>query len=232
MPIFAQPTHRAWVLEALIPQLAKHGQPEKALRLVQALPDAPGPHGLNLRADALAHLASYLAPNLVTEALPVVHTIRDDWSRLHALVWFGPKLVQLGALDEALSAAHAYIKRMHWGTLWHSEGQRFVLLDLVSELPPALQGKVLSEALESARAIEGYGYRAEAITKLLPVLTELPAPLLFPLWSTTIHQLSQRWRTDLVADLHVLTPVIAALGGRSGLLATAQAITDVSNWFG
>jgi len=102
VPIFAQPTHRAWVLEALIPQLAKHGQPEKALRLVQALPDAPGPHGLNLRADALAHLASYLAPNLVTEALPVVHTIRDDWSRLHALVWFGPKLVQLGALDEAL----------------------------------------------------------------------------------------------------------------------------------
>jgi hypothetical protein len=137
----------------------------------------------------------------------------------------------MGALDEALSAAHAYIERMHW-TLWHSEGPRFVLLDLVSELPPALQAKVLSEAMESARAIEGCGYRAEAIAKLLPALTELPVPLLFPLWSTTIRSLAQRWRTDLVADLDVLTALIAALGGTSGLLATAQAIIDVSNWFG
>lgn len=226
-----QASHRAWLLAALVPQLGKQGKATQALAMARQLPDGPGPWGSSSRADALAYLAPYLPPELVADALPVARALQNEWSRARTLVRLAPKLIQTGALDEAVSAALAYIHAMNWPTLWHDEGPHFALLDLVLQLDPALSAMVLNEALESARAVEGYGTRADAFAKLLPALVELPPPLLYPLWSTTLHALAKRPRTDLMADLHGLAPVIAALGGTTGLHETARAVNDVGNWF-
>jgi len=89
----------------------------------------------------------------------------------------------------------------------------------------------LSEALAAARGIEGERRRAEALAALAPRLAELPLPELYPLWRDTLPILARRTRKDLLADIRVLHPVIAKLGGPEALRETAQAIVDVTRWW-
>lgn len=66
---------------------------------------------------------------------------------------------------------------------------------------------------------------------LAPYLEHLPAATLYPLWCETLHILASRTRGNVLLDIQALAPVIAALGGKEALFATAQAIIEVGRWF-
>ena len=73
--------------------------------------------------------------------------------------------------------------------------------------------------------------RAITFKKLVPHLTELPRPDLYPLWDETLPVLARRTRRDLLADLRALVPVIHALDGEAAIAETFRAIQDTARWW-
>ena len=102
------------------------------------------------------------------------------------------------------------------------------LSSLADKLPPEL----LPEALAAAREIQDEFYRAEALSSLADKLLQVQKTLLFSLWRDTLHILSVYTRPSLLTDLNTLTPVIFTLGDQLAVKEIANAIQDVSRWWG
>ena len=69
------------------------------------------------------------------------------------------------------------------------------------------------------------------VVRLAPYLTELSHDELYSLWREILPILAAHTRSDLLSDLHTLTPVIATLGGAEAVEETFHAIQDVSRWW-
>lgn len=63
-------------------------------------------------------------------------------------------------------------------------------------------------------------------------LSQIQKNSLFSLWQDTLYVLSLHTRPNLLSGIKALTPVIFALGGQKAVKDTADAIQDVSRWWG
>jgi hypothetical protein len=202
-------------------ELAPHLPPEQlagALRAARAISDEGG------RAGALAGLAPHLPPELLGEALQAARALRHEWGRAATLVGLASGLPP-NLLAEALQAARDI------GDEW---SRAKALAGLAPHLPEGLRGPALADALLAAQAIESERHRTEALAELAPHLATMPRKHLASLWTETLHQLANRSRSDLLADLRAITPVLTALAGPNATVElgeVAQSIIDVARWW-
>nr|MBC7245282.1 ATP-binding protein [Chloroflexota bacterium] len=220
---------RCALVEASIHSLAGNLPPELLVELVrggvwqarQALTYARQIPAEGARAEALAALAPHLEPDLraqaLAEALQAARGIWDEGARAGALAALAPHL-EPALLAEALQAARG---------IWDEYSRAEALAALAPHLEPAL----LAEALQAARGIWDEYSRAEALAALAPHLAALPQPHLYPLWAETLPLLARRTRSNLLADLRALQPVIFALGGTGAVAEAFRAIQDVGRWW-
>jgi hypothetical protein len=159
---------------------------------------------------------------LLVGALAGAQEIRNTYDRALALTSLAPHLPE-GLLGEALGAARELPEQERFSVSPRVEA----LTGLIPHLPEALLG----EALAAAREIGDTDGRAKVLAGLPPHLARLPRQRLYPLWRETLPILAARTRKDLLADLHALGPVIAALGGEEGVAETFRAIQDVGRWW-
>jgi len=228
---------RAEALAALAPHLPENLLAE-ALAAAREIRDVP------VRAWALAALAPHLPPDLLDQALAAAREIRDERWRAEALAALAPLLPpkqQPQVLAEALAAARE---------IEQEYARALALAALVPHLPFGIREQVLRVALVAAGQVEDIAIitddseagpagtkvslpytRSITFKKLVPHLTELPRPDLYPLWDETLSHRARRTRRDLLADLRALVPVIHALGGEAAIAETARAIQDVARWW-
>ena len=173
------------------------------------------------RAQALSALAAQLTgaerQAALAEGLAAARQIENEYARAQALSALAAQLTG-DLLAEGLAAARQI----------RDERYR---AEALSALAAQLTGDLLAEGLAAARQIEDKEHRAEALGALAPQLAEWPRPVLTSSWQETLRLLASRTRSDLLADLGVLTPVIVALGGEAAVAETCRAIRDVGRWW-
>ncbi len=171
------------------------------------------------------HMREPLRQQIVAEALAQVNSIEDEEERSYAIqagiAPFLPESQWPAATPETLEEARI---------------QRQYYLERPSEIMdfPVLSGEALRTALTQARQIDsgGYGYRAEALKKLIPSLLAVPPADQYQLWQETLPELVRyRSRLDLLSDFTVLVPLLDSLGGSTAVAEVAEAIIDAGKWF-
>jgi len=155
------------------------------------------------------------------EAVAVARAIEDAQWRATALVWLAPHIPET-LLAEAVVAARA-IEDAQW--------QATALAGLTPHLPELDREQVLREALAKAQAIQDVDNRVGVLAGLALRLAELSPASLYPLWCATLPLLARRTRQDLLADIFLLAPIIAALGGEEAVVETFRAVQDVGRWW-
>ncbi|NEQ82672.1 MAG: hypothetical protein F6K26_21240 [Moorea sp. SIO2I5] len=228
---------RAYALSELAPKI-----PEiipEALEEARAITDESS------RAHALIRLAPQL-PQILSEALEEARAITDESSRAIALSELAPQLPEI--LPEALEAAQAitdeFIRAIALSELAPHfpeilleglEGAReltneFQSALVLSELAPHSPESLLSEVIETARAIQSEYHRAIAFSGLIKNYNfSLQDDV--SLWQEFLHTLACSDRQKFLRDLVNLSPTIISLGGKEALAAIVEAIKDVSRWW-
>ena len=204
-----------------------------------------------VRANALSSLAPFLPPDLLPEALAATREIQSEYVRTYALSSLAPFLPELlpealaavweiqfqdeyyladalsslapilppDLLPEALAAARE---------IQDDRGRALALNSLAPILPPDL----LPEALAAAREIQSESDRTYALSSLADKLSQIQKTPLFDYWRDTLQILCVHTRPNLLNDINILTPVIFTLGGQQAVKDIANAIKDVSRWWG
>src|SRR5579871_2169228 len=85
---------------------------------------------------------------------------------------------------------------------------------------------ILAERLETAFARDSREERTAELTALTPDLLGTPAADLYALWCTCLHAASTRTRSDVLADLQTLAPVLIARSSPDAIRAITVAIAD------
>jgi hypothetical protein len=205
-------------------RLAKHiPKADRQALLDEALDAARAADGDSGRqAQTLVESATYLNGPELTAALAIGRAIADPSARSVALAQLARCLdgdAQAIVLAEALEAVHGVEGQ------WHDTALMACL-----EAAPALPEPLLRDAARAVQELNFDGWRERALAALAPALARLPAADLYPIWCELFRWLSTRSRRDLLVDLSVLPPVLAALGGESVVGAVAQAVIEIQRW--
>jgi hypothetical protein len=196
----------------------------------------------NTRLDALVELLPHLLEPMKGQVLREVlgtAEILGSYDRARVLTKLSPQVPEpllIESLQEALNVVRKLPEGKDVARGWGSGRYPRIeaLLELTPYLPDPFQLEALSEALATARKIVDADERSEVIAKLASPLAELAEyspPVLYPVWSETLHVLATRTRRDLLSDLHTLEPVLSALGGTEAVTETFRAIQDVGRWW-
>ncbi|MFM6057972.1 MAG: apoptotic protease-activating factor, partial [Microcystis aeruginosa] len=96
-------------------------------------------------------------------------------------------------------------------------------------LAPHLPESLLPEALEVTRAIGNRISRAKVLQALTKVLT--PANVDLSFWQDVLHALGTLTRSNFLATIPDLAPLILHFGGEVALREVYQGIREVSRWW-
>jgi len=213
---------RTQALGGAIPYL-QGPEHEQAVR--QALAAARAIGEKEKRATALAGLAPHLPPiereEARCEANAIADTIWNVQQRNYVRVGFGFTVPQI-MVRQPTGAELA-----HQGATGATTSRR----EKTSGPCSVEWEQTVVEALETAWEIKDASRRAEMFAVLAPQLTRFPSALLHSLWTRTLHRLAAYTRTELLASLQALTPVMLSLGGASAVIETRQAIRLVGRWW-
>ncbi len=224
---------RDQALAELVLHLARLGRAEEALELARRIGEYRD------RARAMAVLGR------MELALEVVQGISDESDRAWALAELLHGLPELGHMDEALKVARGIGEQPHRNRLPGELSPCVLESGRVKETLQMARGTQnqrdrartlaelgrVEEALEVVRGIGDPWDRSQALGELVPHLAELPRAKALFLWGETLGLHAIRSRIDLLADLDILAPVIAALGGSEAVEETCHAIEDVGRWW-
>lgn len=105
------------------------------------------------------------------------------------------------------------------------------LIGIAPYLSPPNKIEVLKETLLLIRNIEDTDTRSELLADIAQLFMAESPSSIYPLWTETLHFISQRSRKNLLADLDALIPIIHYLGGQVALEQMAHAILDVHKWW-
>jgi hypothetical protein len=191
------------------------------------------------RALALAalgpHLPDPLKTEVVGEALVAFRTrLWVDRREARALSILVPYLSE----PLKTEVLHETLERVQRDMVRSGAKRAIVLGELAPCLPEPRKTEVLRDALEAIWTsinrypdeVEDY-YCMQGLTILAPHLTTILPTDLYKLWQETLHSLANRSRTDLLAGLRSLLPVMITLGGIETLTETAHAILEVRRWW-
>lgn len=221
LAIIDNPFERVQALVKLAPYLSRDQRDQALQRAMTTLHSIWGEY----RAQALIDLAPYLSERLMQDALRIARNIEQDDYRSKALAGLVPYLLpnlKAEVISEPLQAVRG---------VWNIQESVRELVHLTPHLTIDTRESLLFEALKKTCSLEDAHERHETLSTLAPHLAQLPTEHLYHTWTTTLHVLSTRTRSNLLSDIHALLPVIDALGGATALTETAQAIMDVGWWF-
>jgi hypothetical protein len=186
---------------------------------------ASGTLFVTARARSLAALAPHTGEAeraaLVSQAMENVPNIPTEPDRAEVLTTLAPLLPDSG-VSWALELARG---------LGDPCARGAALSALAPRVGEDERTGVLREALHAASTISAERDRARTLAAVAVQTPGLSPDSLRLLWSDALHQSAQRKRADLLGDLAALTPLLAALGGSTGVLELAGAIRDVSRWW-
>ena len=213
------------------------------------------------RARALGILAPHLPDDLMREALAVAREIDNEKNRARALGILAPHLpddLRTGVFREALAALRTIDDSLEMD---RAEVLGEIATHLPAEMIPEVlamarrisyvnravalcslgssypnyrnsKGRLLEEALATAREVDSASSRQRALCTLAPSwIEQTDSHFALSLWLATLPVLANRGRSDLLKDLRDLASVVFALGGQSSVVDTAQAILDVGRWW-
>jgi hypothetical protein len=89
----------------------------------------------------------------------------------------------------------------------------------------------LSGALADAASVDSYHEGRQAIGALVQAVIGLPPKRLHAWWRQAVPALAGRSRSELVADLQVLAPVLGKLGSGAAARDAAAALAEVRRWW-
>ncbi len=225
------PHERAMALLSLAPCLpdetARHAALQAALT---AAANAWDYHHATIVAHMVAHFADELSPHLITQAYQQTRTIERETWQLIALLSLIPHLAP-PQQQEAIPHALAIIER-----LWEVEERLTKRAALLPYLSAEEQIASLTEAITYTRTIDDTERRTSLLQTLAPHLAALPEATRHALWNETLSLLATRTRSDVLADLRALVPLIAALDSDLATPApifqeVANAILQTARWF-
>jgi hypothetical protein len=206
-------------------------------------------------------LAAALAPHLpqawLDYLLPLAHKLPGDAQRARALASLARQMSEPArgqALQQALASAlrvspptqlaealDAVAAQLPAPLLPAACGAAANLADpavrahaltaLAPHMPPAETISCLQVALEAVLLLEEKAGRADLLARLASLAARLPAVDLHPLWARALTALSVRSRSEALADLRALLPVLLALGGARAAAEVYQAIEEVGRWW-
>ncbi len=93
--------------------------------------------------------------------------------------------------------------------------------------------RALADAVQINRSeeFEDDHARQDALGLLIPLISQLPRPRQYELWSWALEELSKRPREELLDDLPALAPVFLALGGTREVEQIIQFLLDARQWW-
>ena len=212
---------RAHSLAALIPVLPR---PLRRQTVDELLHLAEGMKNEYERAEFLSSLVPCLASRQTRRVLLVIPKMRDESARVEILAMIAPGLPH--SLIPHLIAAAA--------TITDEDDRSRILCALGQHLDDRDTSSIFAQATACARRWSDSEPRAEALGCLVPAwlrwvkANRSGAQQLFTL---QLHQMAAQSRYDLLSDLGVFVPVIAAFGGTEAAAETARAILDVGVWW-
>ncbi|HEX2184558.1 MAG TPA: hypothetical protein VHN78_03515, partial [Chloroflexota bacterium] len=184
------------------------------------------------RVLALASRAAHLPEEERGRAAHEALSIRDDSSRLEALVALIPHLPER-ARDEALTAGLTLAR-----AIVDPYARAVSLARLAPAIPGSGRGRTLETALAAARAVHDRPSRLKALATVAGALPAARrARVLAEALDAAAGSRDQaggppvRRRSDILADVRALGPSIASLGGAPAIGAVLQAILDVEAWW-
>jgi hypothetical protein len=213
---------RTQALGGVVPHLQ---EPEREQAVRQALAAARAIGEKEKRATALAGLAPHLPPiereEARCEANAIADTIWNVQQRNYVRVGFG------------FTVPQSMVRRPTGAELTHQSTTGATTSRREKTPGPCSVAweQAVVEALETDWEIKDASRRAETFAVLAPQLTRFPSALLHSLWTRTLHCLAAYTRTELLASLQALTPVMLSLGGASAVIETRQAIRLVGRWW-
>jgi glutamine synthetase adenylyltransferase len=168
-------------------------------------------------AMALVALIPVLGGEPQASAFANLHRIQNQAKTAATIIEVAPALSpQL--FDKALSCLDSFTDEK-------------IRVQVIEGLAPDLPEEYFPQILKVARSIQEKDLRALALAALVKKWLLLPVPQSLSLWKETIHDLSNRSRSDFLSDLKSLSPLIYDLGGVSAIVDTLQAIKDVGRWW-
>ena len=103
--------------------------------------------------------------------------------------------------------------------------------DLLVQIAPYLEGRLLIEAWGIAEGITDRQERVLASTGLSTRLTSLPNDHLYQLWKAKLSTLATSGREDMLVELLAHVPMMEALGGKAAVAETFHAVQDIGRWW-
>jgi len=181
-----------------------------------------------VRVGALSLLVPRLSPELIVSALRITLSRRDQASTLSILIPHLPTELLKSALESTQKLPEYDDENTGIAFLRRGSPRAGIL----KALAPRLSSELLGTALHAAYAIKDKEALADVLAALAGPLTDLTPVTLYSLWTETLRffAMSNR-RSELLAILAALAPVIVKLGGQEGVLKMAQAIINTSHWW-
>lgn len=234
---------RAELLPPLLDRLAELGFDGEAVK------HAAGLREPKARYRAIARLAHRATPELLAQLRAAVKRPHPDSNseREWALQAIAIRFARLGESRRALEIADelgfhaadalAGLARTAEGAALEEALERAqklsfrqaeALAPLLRRLAETQGGDALRRALRIACDVRGDGDRPPVLSALVPALAAAPVAESHALWSQALHTLARHTRTELMADLAALVPVLARLGGADAVESATASLRDVA----
>lgn len=176
------------------------------------------------RAIVLGNLAAWLAEpalsEIYQEAMELIRNV-DSFQRLSGI------RVMIRSIPDNLLPDLINISSQITQPDYRAEA----LIHIVPRLEQPERTRTLENALHDTVSV-GYFMRRERLLSLLvPLLVELEAETLIPLWRRALVKLASRERRGLLNDLQYLRPIIGKLGGLDATYQAAADIVNITRWW-
>jgi len=218
-------------LQAITNTLVKVCAATPARQVVIALSVANAIPQLSLRADAWTGMLPYAEARhraLILAEIVQSCSNNPEWTafgRIRALAGI------LGWLehDQPGQAAQLY----HQAKALDAPAHRALVLAEIAHTShdQALGSQAALDAAEELASIDHEGDRAGLLAKLVPHAVSLPQPDRFKLWNALAAGLRNRGRTELLAELGHVAPLVGAMRRPDIALEICLALDDIHAWW-
>ena len=178
------------------------------------------------RGEALAAIAiRFNSVGQRTEALSVIEMIQHEYWRAYTLAMLlvdKDALERQVAVDDLLSTAR---------TLGRGTWQVSLILELLPYISDLALPEALDYAFERTQEISYTPSKIEYLRRLAPYLTRLPKHTMIGLWSRAIHTWATSSRSQFLACLSEMAPVIYELIGIKGIKELINRLQKVDYWW-
>lgn len=160
---------------------------------------------------------SIVSESMLARAIASLRHIEGEVDRVDTLKRLAP-LLPKSLLPQALDIMWTFANEFH-----RSEA--------LNALIPYLSEPLLRKAWTVLAAMRNESCRISALGKLVPKLATITKPEIYILWRDSLHFYSHCHRSELLAAIETMAPVISVLGGEQAIQKTVLAIKETRSWW-